>query len=337
MDMRPQKAAIQRRCTIIMDLYLAPLEGITGWIFRNAVHECFGGFDKYFVPFIKPNQMGHFSAREKKDILPEHNRGMYTVPQILTNRAEDFLRTAEKLEEYGYTEVNLNLGCPSKTVVTKARGAGLLAYPEQLDRFLEEIFEKCRIRISVKTRLGMNDPEEFEQLLQIYNRYPLEELIIHPRVQKDFYKNTPDMTSFARAFDKSRNPVCYNGDIFTPCDLERFTEQYPDADRAMTGRGVLADPALARRIRGGSPADKRELRRFHDLLYRGYCEEMSGDRTILFKMKELWTYLAPAFTDSKKYVKKIKKAEKCAVYEQIADELFDKCALTFEAQPQQIP
>ena len=196
-----------------MKIYLAPLEGITGWIFRSAVHECFGGFDKYFVPFIKPNQMGHFSAREKKDILPDHNRGMYTVPQILTNRAEDFLRTAKKLEEYGYSEVNLNLGCPSKTVVTKGRGSGFLAYPEQLERFLDEIFDKCEIRISVKTRLGMDDPREFERLLEIYNRYPMEELIIHPRVQKEFYKSTPDLGAFAAAADSSRSPVCYNGDI----------------------------------------------------------------------------------------------------------------------------
>ena len=323
MDMRPQTAAIRRRYGTVMKIYLAPLEGITGWIFRSAVHECFGGFDKYFVPFIKPNQMGHFSAREKKDILPDHNRGMYTVPQILTNRAEDFLRTAKKLEEYGYSEVNLNLGCPSKTVVTKGRGSGFLAYPEQLERFLDEIFDKCGIRISVKTRLGMDDPREFERLLAIYNRYPMEELIIHPRVQREFYKNTPHIDAFDRAFDKSVNPVCYNGDIFTPGDYERFRKDHPQADCVMTGRGVLTDPALGRRLRGGRPADKGELRRFHDLLYEGYCAEMSGDRTILFKMKELWTYLAPAFADSRKCVKKIKKAEKCAVYEQIVEELFD--------------
>ena len=287
-----------------MKIYLAPLEGITGWIFRSAVHECFGGFDKYFVPFIRPNQMGHFSAREKKDILPEHNKGMRTVPQILTNRADDFLRTAEKLRDYGYEEVNLNLGCPSKTVVTKGRGAGFLADPESLDRFLEEIFEKCPIRISLKTRLGMEDASEFAALMEIYNRYPAEELIIHPRVQKDFYKNTPDLGAFAAAADSSRNPVCYNGDIFSVDDYERLKKRFPETDKA-------------------------ELRRFHDLLYAGYCEEMSGDRTILYKMKELWTYLAPLFTDSKKYAKKIKKAEKCAVYEQIIDELFSET----EVQP----
>ena len=186
-----------------MKLYLAPLEGITGWIFRRALHECFGGFDKYFVPFIRPNQMGHFSAREKKDILPDHNEGMYTVPQILTNRPEDFIRTAAKLKEYGYGEINLNLGCPSKTVVTKGRGAGFLAYPDRLDDFLYEVFQKCDIRISVKTRLGMEEPEEFGPILEIYNKYPLEELIIHPRVQKDFYKNTPNMEAFAEAWKRA--------------------------------------------------------------------------------------------------------------------------------------
>lgn len=310
-----------------MKIYLAPLEGITGWIYRSAVHECFGGFDKYFIPFIKPNQMGHFSAREKKDIRAEHNIGMYAVPQILTNRAEDFLRTAEKLMEYGYQEVNLNLGCPSKTVVTKGRGAGFLADPDRLDAFLEEIFRKCPIRISVKTRLGMEDAGEFARLLEIYDRYPMEELIIHPRVQKDFYKNVPDLDAFARASALGKNVMCYNGDLNSTEDVQMLTERFPAVDRIMTGRGVLADPSLARQLRGGRRADKDELRRFHDLLYAGYCEEMSGDRTILYKMKELWFYLAPIFADCGKYAKKIKKAEKCAAYERIIDELFEKAEL----------
>ena len=308
-----------------MRLYLAPLEGITGWIYRSAVYECFGGFDKYFVPFIRPNQMGHFSAREKKDILPAHNAGMRTVPQILTNQAEDFLRTAAKLKEYGYEEVNLNLGCPSKTVVTKRRGAGFLAEPERLEVFLDEIFGKCPIRISVKTRLGMEEPGEFTRLLKLYNKYPMEELIIHPRVQKDFYKNTPRLEMFETALEESRNPLCYNGDINSVSDADRLQERFPQTDAIMMGRGVLADPSLARQIKGGRRADKEELRRFHDLLYSGYCEEMSGDRTILYKMKELWFYLADIFADSKKYAKKIKKAEKCAVYEKIVEEMFREC------------
>lgn len=307
-----------------MRLYLAPLEGITGWIFRSALYECFGGFDKYFVPFIRPNQMGHFSAREKKDILPDHNREMYTVPQILTNRPEDFIRTAVKLKEYGYGEVNLNLGCPSKTVVTKGRGSGFLAFPDKLDDFLYEVFEKCDICISVKTRLGVDEPEEFYRILEIFNKYPMKELIIHPRVQKDFYKNTPNMKVFSDALKMSSVPVCYNGDIFTVGDYKCFTNTQPAVDRIMIGRGVLSDPALARKIRGGTGAGAAELRHFHDLVYAGYCEEMSGDRTVLYKMKELWSYLAPLFTNYKKYAKKIKKAEKCTAYEKIVDELFEK-------------
>lgn len=311
-----------------MRLYLAPLEGITGWIYRSAVYKCFGGFDKYFVPFIRPNQMGHLSAREKKDILPAHNAGMWTVPQILTNQAEDFLRTAVKLKEYGYEEVNLNLGCPSKTVVTKRRGAGFLAEPERLEAFLDEIFAKSPIKISVKTRLGMEEPEEFARLLDIYSQYPMEELIIHPRVQKDFYKNTPRLEMFELALAKSKNMLCYNGDINSVSDADRLEERFPRVDCIMMGRGILADPALGRQLKGGGRADKEELRQFHDMIYSGYCEEMSGDRTILYKMKELWFYLADIFADSKKYAKKIKKAEKCAVYEKIIEEMFWECELT---------
>ena len=158
-----------------MKIYLAPLEGITGYTYRRALYQCFGGFDKYFIPFILPNQKGHLSTREKKDIMPENNEGMYAVPQILTKNAEDFIQTAETLQGYGYKEVNLNLGCPSKTVVTKGRGAGFLDRPDELDKFLDEIFSKCDMKISIKTRLGMDDPEEFEDLLTIYNKYPLEE------------------------------------------------------------------------------------------------------------------------------------------------------------------
>lgn len=306
-----------------MKLYLAPLEGITGWIYRNAQHTCFGGFDKYFIPFISPNQHGHFSSREKKDVMPENNKDMYAVPQILTNRADDFLHTAARLKEYyGYDEINLNLGCPSRTVVTKCRGAGLLGEPERLKRFLDNIFQKCSLKISVKTRLGMEEPGEFEQILKIYNQFPFEEVIIHPRVQKDFYKNTPNLEIFSKAFKESKNPVCYNGDIISAETYFKITEKYPALERIMAGRGVLADPALGRELRGGLPASREELRKFHDLLYEGYCREMSGDRTILYKMKELWSYLAPLFPEAKKYVKKIKKCEKCSAYEALADEVF---------------
>ena len=300
-----------------MKIYLAPLEGITGHIYRTALKECFDGFDKYFIPFISPNQKGHFSTREKKDVLPENNRGVLAVPQILTNQAEDFIETAKKLAEYGYEEVNLNLGCPSRTVVTKGRGAGFLEEPDRLDRFLDEIFKKREWKISVKTRIGMSEPEEFEDLLKIYNRYPLEELIVHPRLQKDFYKNTPNLDVFAMAAEESRNPLCYNGDLYTREQIRNFAERFPGTERLMFGRGFLRDPGLLYN-EGKDPKDIFEkFWAFHDLVYEGYQERNMGDRNVLFKMKELWSYQVYQFSEPERLFKTFKKVQDCNEYEQM--------------------
>lgn len=305
-----------------MKLYFAPLEGITGYVFRNSFFECFGSVDKYFIPFIKPNQRGHLSSRERQDVLPENNGGMYAVPQILTNSAEDFIRTARKLQKYGYQEINLNLGCPSRTVVTKGRGSGFLAFPEELDQFLDTVFGHTDAEISIKTRVGKENPEEFVRLLEIFNQYPVKELIIHPRVQKDFYKNHPNWEVFSKACKESKNPVCYNGDIFSMKDYQQFADAFPRVDTVMLGRGLLMNPGLSGEIRQGIRMDKQTLRRFHDCLYEGYQKVLSGPKPILFKMKELWGFLAPAFTNYEKYAKKIKKAERLDAYEQAVDALF---------------
>lgn len=307
-----------------MKFYFAPLEGISGYIYRNAYHTYFGQIDKYFIPFIMPNQFGHLSSREKNDILPEHNEGMFAVPQILTNSADDFIRTAAKLQKFGYQEVNLNLGCPSKTVVTKGRGSGFLAFPDKLDHFLDEIFEKTKMKISIKTRIGLESPEEFGRLLEIYNQYPLEELIIHPRLQTDMYKNTPNWEIFADALEKCKSSVCYNGDIFTVEDYKRFTEHFPEVSCVMMGRGILSNPGLVCQIRQKTPLEKETLKAFHDKVYGDYQKVLSGDKTILFKMKELWFYMAPVFTNHEKYVKKIRKSEKLAVYEKAVEALFNE-------------
>ena len=307
-----------------MKYYLAPLEGITTYIYRRAYHTHYRPMEKYFTPFLVPHTKKDFNTREKNDILPAHNPGMNLVPQILTNDAKGFLDTVEKLKGYGYDEVNLNLGCPSKTVVSKGRGSGFLIHTEELNRFLDEIYAKADVKISIKTRIGKFDADEWGELLRVYNQYPLEELIVHPRLQKDFYKNTPNLDVFAMAAEESRNPLCYNGDICNAEDLKRLRERFPKLDCVMVGRGVLADPALGRVLKGGGQAEKAELRKFHDLLYRAYCEEMSGDRTVLYKMKELWFYFSGLFTNGKKYYKKIKKCERCVIYESIVNELFMK-------------
>lgn len=315
-----------------MKFYLAPMEGLTGFVFRNAYQKHFGDIDTYFTPFINNKKMNY---KEIKDILPEHNKGMHVVPQILTNRAEDFLAIAKELGNYGYESVNLNLGCPSGTVVTKHRGAGFLAVPEELDHFLEEIFADCPLRISVKTRIGINDAGEWERIFSIYEKYPMEELIIHPRVQKDFYNNTPDMDAFLYAVENSRHTLCYNGDICSVDDYKAWIQKMERKDREhgsgstaqhtehmMLGRGILKNPGLVGELMGHAPITKDQFHAFHDDVLKGYLDVMSGERNTLFRMKELWFYFAKYFTEPEKYVKQIKKTQRVAEYRVIVDNLF---------------
>lgn len=296
--------------------YLAPLEGITTFIYRNIFHEMFGGMDKYFTPFIAPSSNHNFKGRAKRDALPENNRDIPTVPQILTNHTDDFLYTAGCLQAYGYTEINLNLGCPSGTVVSKGRGSGFLAFPKELERFLDEIFEKTDADISIKTRLGKEKPEEFLQIIKIYNKYPISELTIHPRVQKDFYKNKPNWDMFERALEVSKNPVCYNGDINTCEDYERFRERFPTVNHIMIGRGIIANPGLVRQIQTGKELSEPERIAFIQRLCDAYNNIMPGEPT-LFKMKEIWSYMCRNHPGGIKLWKRIKKTKKLSEYRDI--------------------
>lgn len=308
-----------------MRYYLAPMEGITGYIFRQTLAEVFGPPDKCFTPFLSPNGSQAMTRREREDVLPEHNRGLLTVPQILANRSEHFLSAARELARMGYREVNLNLGCPSGTVVSKGKGSGFLAVPQKLDQFLEEIFEKTPMEISVKTRLGMEEPEEFLEILEIYNKYPLKELIIHPRVQKDLYKNHPRRELFQYAMGHSGHRLCYNGDLFTEADIREFLRELPGCGCLMLGRGVLANPALFRMTAGGRGPDREELYRFQELLVEGYYERMADDRNVMFKMKELWFYLIRSFSGGERYIRKLKKVQRLGEYRLLMDQLFGEC------------
>ncbi len=305
-----------------MKCYLAPLEGITTYNYRNAHHTYFTGVDKYFTPFVAPGKNKLLTSREKNDVLPEHNQGMYVVPQILTNQAEDFLKTAKVLQDYGYEEINLNLGCPSGTVVAKGKGSGFLATPDELQSFLGEICMHYTGKLSIKARIGKDSPEEMEQLLTVFNQFPLEELILHPRIQKDFYRNSIHLAAFERATSISKNPVCYNGDLFSIHDYKNFSAHYGEELPVMLGRGVIANPGLIGAIKENTSLDKETLQAFHDTIYVGYEKIMSGERDVLFKMKELWFYMIHMFTNHEKYAKKIKKAQKGTDYLAAVSSLF---------------
>ena len=303
-------------------LYFAPMEGITGSIYRRAHHRIFGGVDRYYAPFIFTNPKGKISKKDLLEIALEYNEGCRVVPQLLSNCAEDFIATAHTLKGLGYDEVNLNLGCPSKTVVSKGRGSGFLIHTEELNRFLDEIYAKADVKISIKTRIGKFDADEWGELLRIYNQYPLEELIVHPRVQQQFYKGHPDLDAFADAVKECKHTLCYNGDIFTTEDMEKLKKRFPEASCIMLGRGILRNPELIEIMESGEKKiDAKKLRAFHDQIYQDYQEVSCGDKNVLFKMKELWCYLGTLFPDKEKQLKKIRKAEKLDRYEAVVEEL----------------
>lgn len=324
------------------------MEGITGYPFRNAFQQCFPGIDRFYTPFLSANDTFSFTTREIRDTDPELNKVPELVPQIITNNAEMFVWAIEEMVRLGYREVNLNLGCPSGTVVAKGKGSGMLRSTERLDEFLENTFEflerrgisydpcgkadvdKPHVNISVKTRIGIHDATEAEYLIPVYNRYPLNDVIIHSRVQKEFYRGEIHYDVFREFIESCKHHLVYNGDIFTKADFEKVTGLFPEIDTFMLGRGLLINPSLLREINGGAGATLDELKHFHEVLIENYRPEMGSDRNLLYKVKEYWSWLSRSFSGSEKYMKEIHKAKTLPEYKSAVRNLMANCKLEIQ-------
>jgi tRNA-dihydrouridine synthase len=192
---------------------------------------------------------------------------------------------------------------------------------------LEQIYEKADFHISIKTRIGKDNPDEFYQLLEIFNKYSITELTIHPRLQTDYYQNIPNREMYAYAEKGSKNPICYNGDLFTSKLIDEFKVQFPQTDAIMLGRGLIQNPGLIQKCVENKMVSKGTLYAFHQTILDDYISISSGDRNVLFKMKELWFYMISMFEQPEKFSKKIKKTERIRDYELIIKDLFDTCEL----------
>jgi len=296
---------------------LAPLQGVTTRVFRNAYARRFGGVDYAVAPYVMslpaPDPRGdHF-----KELFPEYNARMRVVAQILSNDAAGFVATAAALEELGYGEVNWNLGCPYPMVTRKRRGAGLLPHPDAVKAFLDEACGGLRVALSIKLRLGLDAPDEILRLMPVLNDYPLRAVILHPRVGAQMYEGSVDLDAFAEAAGQSSHEIAYNGDIVDPGSYEAVSARFPAVREFMLGRGIVADPFLPARIKGLSlPGDPTAaLEAFHDDVYFGYREALSGRKHALDKMKELWSYLGASFPRSGNGLKEIRKVTSFEAYE----------------------
>lgn len=311
-----------------MDLpvYFAPLEGVTDAIFRRAHGALFPGVTKYFIPFISPTQNLRFTARDLAAVSPEHNAGLFAVPQILTKNADHFLWCAQSLYDMGYGEVNLNLGCPSGTVTAKGKGSGMLMDLFALELFLDHIFGRTPVPVSIKTRIGYSDPHEFGGLLSLFSRYPVRELIVHPRTRAEFYKGTPHREVYAAALEQTALPIAYNGDLFTAEDCRALINACPGTRALMLGRGLIANPALARELAGGGRLTLSDLRAYHARLLEGYLAAYPA-HIALGRMREIMNHVVCCFEGAQKPRKAIRRASSLASYEQAVQSLFEGCAL----------
>ena len=307
---------------------LAPLDGITKRVFRRVWHARFGGADRCFIPFLSPTDQHILTPRDRREV--ENSEGLPQVPQIMAKRAEDFVWAAETLADMGYGEVNLNLGCPSGTVTAKGKGSGLLADPDRLDRFLDGVFSRAPVPVSVKTRLGYQQPEEFPRLLEIFNRYPIACLTIHPRVRPEKYRGQVHLDSFALAMAESKNPVCYNGDLVSVPGVRGLEARFSNLGAAMIGRGAIADPALFRRLRGGPAATREELRTFTEELYQAYQDFYGQAAPASQRMKEVWFYLIHLFEGGERLGGRMRRSRGPRAYEELEAQIFQELALLDE-------
>ena len=306
-------------------LTLAPLRGLTDAIYRNTFARHFKGFDQAMAPFITTFQGTKIKSAKLDDLLPENNKNLPVIPQILSKDADQFKTLASMLYDLGYETVNWNLGCPYPMVANKGRGSGMLPEPDKIAAFLETIAD-MPCKLSIKTRIGRRNSDEIKTLLPIFNSFPIEELIIHPRLGVQLYKGMVDLEIFADCLEASTNPVSYNGDICTLDDFNKLSERFPTLQRWMIGRGALTDPFLPGSIKGITVPDDylQIIKSFHDDLYNLYSQRLSGNSHLLGRMKAVWFYLAGSFPDNKKLLKKIQKTKNISNYRKLLDDIFHR-------------
>ena len=312
-----------------MHYYFAPMEGVTDWVYRRVHHKYFSGVERYYTPFLSPGSQHKNTAKDNREIPLADTLDFSVVPQILTKHSEDFIWLAQKCRDLGYEEVNLNLGCPSGTVTAKKKGSGMLQDPDAVDALLYEIFSQQAADISVKTRIGFHDAENFPEILQIYNRYPIKELIIHPRVRDDFYKGNLHMDVFSYAVQNSRNPICFNGNLCSKADISRFCEAFPQIQALMLGRGLIGNPGMLT-VQGTSA---QKLEDFTDELLEEYTREFGSARNAMFRMKENWRYLFRLFEHPEKLHKQLRKTTDIAQYKALTHQIFRELPLRADLDP----
>ena len=294
-----------------MKISLAPILGITNYHYRGIFNSLAGYVDYYYAPFVSTVNASKIKLSLLKDLTHRESSRGATIPQILGNNPQDFVRMAEAIFALGYEEINWNIGCPFPTVAGKIKGAGLLTYHERIESFLDFVFSNLPHRkISVKMRLGMYDVADYKKVIPVLNKFPLSKLILHGRTgSRHIVAFMPVMQD---AFSLSQHVNVYNGDIKTLSDFQKVIALFPELDEFMIGRGAIAAPWLPAEIKGEKFSDSEKIaliEAMHRELFCALGNNLSGNRHILDKMKGYWMYFAVHLTRGDEFLKAIKQAK----------------------------
>ena len=292
-----------------LPIHFAPLQGYTDDVYRRIHHELFGGITTYYTPFVRM-EGGGVRSKDMRDIRPEFNEGVPVVPQIIVKSMKEFEYLVSIIEEKGYQEIDINMGCPFPMQAKHGRGSGLLAHTDIIQEISQAIQEKKHLHFSVKMRLGWESQEEWKPVLDILNDTPLRQITLHPRIGTQQYKGKTDMEAFAEFYARCKHPLIYNGDITTLVDIQNIETSYPNLAGIMIGRGLLARPSLATEYVSGkeSPWETRrnQLHEFHNRLMAHYETTANSEAQVHNRMRLFWEYMEAEI--GKKTYKKIMKA-----------------------------
>ena len=276
-----------------MEIHFAPLQGYTDFEYRRIHSRHCGGVDTYYTPFIRWEK-GGIREKDIRDILPENNEGLHLVPQIICADTDEFKRLADTIQEHGYEEMDLNMGCPAPMQTKLMRGSGILPYPTRVSALLKEMERRPEVRFSAKMRLGLEGKEEWRELSGMLNSSCLKHLTVHPRIGKQMYKGEVDMDAFNEVYSSIHIPIIYNGDVTSMEQVSSLLERYPDLPGIMMGRGLLARPTLAQECLMGKEMPHEErmsiLMQMHEDML-GYCtRKYKVDSQILLHIHSFWEY-----------------------------------------------
>jgi tRNA-dihydrouridine synthase C len=268
------------------------MEGVGDSCFRKAMASV-GGFDEAVTDFLRVPVNAHvkslscqYNAKETSPIP--------LAAQIMGSDPELMSAMAKELEKRGAPRIDINFGCPSKTVTGRGAGSTLLKDPNLLHENAKAVVRAVSIPVTVKMRSGYKDISLFKENLFAAQESGIGYLTLHPRTKAEGYSSAANWDLIAEAKQLLKIPVVGNGDIITVKDALKMLT-YTKCDALMIGRGSLINPFIFHEIRSHF-AKKNYQTSANDLLKYLRVYQQQFDRNIpiktkINKMKQLMGFL----------------------------------------------